>query len=142
MQNMLEGVHPLALMVDEIQDAANVHLLERIEQWGVGLFRTVRIRQTPASVGAVFFDLEVLVFARFNPLIDPIHEGFEFLFQGVKMILDRLLKNRESREVNQLVFVSPLLIVYQVVFKAAEADATRESTGSIGTAITELFKAC
>jgi hypothetical protein len=80
-QNVLEGLHEVAVPMDEMQHAADVHLCEDIEHGMVDGFMATGIAQGPADLPAASGALEVLVVARDNALIDLGETGFQTLFE-------------------------------------------------------------
>ena len=69
-QDVLEGLHEVAVPMDEMQHAADVHLCEAIEHGMVDGFTAPGIAQSPADLPAASCELEVLVGARGDALID------------------------------------------------------------------------
>lgn len=119
---MLKDFHESALPVDEIQDAADINLLETIENGMIGFIFIIRVYQAPT--GFTRFDLDRFVLTVGDPLIDRGHPFFQFTFKGGQMFFDGQFKDRASGAFDELLFVvTPCFVVDQIVLEAAESDA-------------------
>jgi hypothetical protein len=120
---MLKGLHEGAVSIDEIQNAVDIHLFEAVEKGMVHRLTAVGILQGPAHLWTAFDGLEVVIVACGNPLINLDQTLFKLPFEVGQMRSDRLLEQWQARGGNQGVFVLPGLIVEEVIFKTAVADA-------------------
>ncbi len=123
-ERMLKDVHESALLVHEIQDAADTHLPEIIENGMVGLVFVSGVFQAPARFAALFLDLDILVLASSDPLVDCCNLAFKLTFKGGQMFFDWQFEGRESGTFNEFLFVAaPCLVVDQILLEAAKPDA-------------------
>src|SRR6266446_7484377 len=75
-QDVIEGVHEVAVLIDEMQYRADVHLFESIENGMVDRLTAAGIGQGPADLRAMLFNLEMVVVTGGDPLIDLDQAGF------------------------------------------------------------------
>lgn len=80
-EHMLESLYKVALLVDKMQHAGDIHLRQRIKKRMVHRVAAARIRQTPACLPAAFFDFEVIILAAGNAPVDLSKARFKLLRQ-------------------------------------------------------------
>lgn len=76
-------------------------------------------------MGAICRDLEVLILPCGDAPIDLGNARLKLFFQILQVLLDRLLEDVEPCFNYQLVLISPLLIVEEIVFNLRSAHLTR-----------------
>ena len=80
-EHMIKGLHEGTVPIDEVQQAADVDLLETIEKRMVNGLAAWRIAKGPAHLWTTFEGLEVLIIAWGNARIDLDQAMFELRFE-------------------------------------------------------------
>ncbi len=83
-KHMLKGVYESAMPVGKLQDAADIHLLEAIENGMVCVVFVARVFQAPAR----FLELDILVLTVSDPRVDGGNPVFKLVFKGGQMFFD------------------------------------------------------
>jgi hypothetical protein len=122
-QDVLEGCQEVAVPMDEMQYAADVYLGEAIEHRMVDRFTATGIAQSPADLPAASGDLEVLVVARGDALINLSEPGFQTRFECSQVLPDGLVEDGETRVRHEFSLLLPSLVVQQIILETPEADA-------------------
>src|SRR5712691_3070853 len=121
-EDVIEGVHEPAVFLNKMYYAADVHLGEDIVQGMVHRLTAAGILEGPTHVLATFFDLNVRILTPGDTLIDVRNALFKPMLKLCEMLPNRLVEETQAGVGNKLVLLLPLLIIYQVVLEAAEAD--------------------
>ena len=122
-EDMLEGIHKPTVPVYEMQDAADLDLLQLVEKRMIQQFTLTGITQRPARVTATSNDRKVPILTSGDSPVNLSDTALKLFFQFREMLPNRLLEQAQTRLGNQLFFVFPLVVINQVVFEAAEAHA-------------------
>jgi hypothetical protein len=67
---MFKYINELAIMINEVQNIANLNWLQYIEKGMVNQLSTARILECPAAINAALFNFEMFIFARGNTPVD------------------------------------------------------------------------
>ncbi len=106
--------------VGKLQDAADIHLLEAIENGMVCVVFVAGVFQAPAR----FLELDIRVLAVSDPLVDCGNPVFKLVFKCGQMFFDWKFEDRAPDTFNQFLFIgAPGFFVDEIVFEASEPDA-------------------
>jgi hypothetical protein len=119
---VLEGIQEPAAPVDEMDDAADVHLPEPIEDGMIHGFAARRIAERPTDLRTAPRDLKVVVLTGGDPLVDLAQAAFQRLLQRPELLGDRIGQPCQAGVDQQLLPLPPLSIVQEVVLEAAKTD--------------------
>ena len=80
-QDMVKRIDEPAVLIDEMQNTADIDLFQGVEKRMIHWLSPVRIPQRPATILTALFDLEMLILARGDPPVDAGNKHFELLFK-------------------------------------------------------------
>jgi hypothetical protein len=119
-QNMGEGLHKFRLLGDEPQQVGDADARQlAVERTIDGFFFRGKDKR-PAALVPTASDLDVLVVAILNPLVDTLELLFELRMEGGERFFDRHHQNRRADLAQHCFLVLPPLGADQVILAAAE----------------------
>ena len=91
-KDMLKGIHKPALPVYEMQDAADLDLLQLVEKRMIQQFTLIGITQRPARVTSISNDRKVPILTSGDSTVDLSDTALKLFFQFREMLPNRLLE--------------------------------------------------